>query len=188
MSWFQDEMNAGDTYQAAPDTGDTYVPEVARPDSFGSDVGESIQMALGDTRGSAAQEGDAPWWNTVVSAFVSPTEDRLNTDVQGGKGTATPGATAKQEEKGLLGKITDFASQNKSLTEMVLKGIGGAVAAKNTQKAATAQLQEKDRLEQQRNAQYSASIANLAKPGIIGRQQALRRIDGTPVFNNGRIA
>ena len=176
-----------DDYETGGGSVDTYVPEATRPDSFGSDVGESIQMALGDTRGSAAQEGDAPWWNTVVSAFVSPTEDRLNTDVQGGKGTATAG-TAKQEEKGLLGKITDFANQNKSLTEMVLKGIGGAVAEKNKSKAATELLTKKDELERARNAEYSASIANLAKPGIIGRQQPLRRIDGSQVFNNGRIA
>lgn len=185
---------SGDFWEDDYETGggDTYVPEPTRPDSFGSDVGESIQMALGDTRGAAAQEGDAPWWNTVVDAFVSPsastvTEDRLNTDAQGGKGAATPG-TAKQEEKGLLGKIADFANQNKSLTEMVLKGIGGAVAEKNKGKAATQLLTKKDELERARNAEYSASIANLAKPGIIGRQQPLRRIDGSQVFNNGRIA
>ena len=184
MSWFEDEINAGDSYQevadpwSAPSGDGGYAPSV-------EELSESVQLAFGgyddptqDRVGSGTPEGQTAWWQAVFS----PTEGR-----QAGP-AASPAAQPQQESRGLIGRITDFANQNKSLTEMVLKGIGGAVTAKNTQKAATAQLQEKDRLEQQRNAQYSASISNLAKPGIIGRQQALRRIDGTPVFNNGRIA
>lgn len=98
------------------------------------------------------------------------------------------GEVHKEEEKGLIGKITDFANNNKILTEMLLKGVSGAVTAKNAQKAATAQMREKDNIERERNKQYSDSIANLAKPGLIGRAQQLRRVGGAPVFNNGRIA
>ena len=72
---------------------------------------------------------------------------------------------------------------------MLLKGVGGAVAAKNTGKAAMDQLREKDRLERERNAQYSASISGLAAPRTLGPQKPLRRIDGSRVFtNNGRMA
>ena len=176
--------------QLNTDGGDTYTPDMTADEYGGSEVNEAIQLALGGGTDVASSQELSSWWSAID--FTSPTEDRLNTDVQGGAGqatagNATSGVAAKTEGKGLIGRIADFANQNKSLTEMVLKGIGGAASARSTQKSAMAQINRKDELERARNAEYSASISNLAKPGLIQRQQQLRRLDGTPVFTNGRI-
>ena len=177
--WEDDyETGGGSSDTAAPDmTADEYGGTMATgtEDFNGPPTEADLQESLRDV---AFAGYEVPSW----SGIAAPAAEYAKR--QGVGESAQP----QQESRGLIGRITDFANSNKSLTEMVLKGIGGAVAAKGAQKANMAQIQEKDRLEQQRNAQYSASIANLAKPGIIGRQQALRRIDGTPVFNNGRIA
>ena len=184
MSWFQDEMNAGDTYQevadpwAAPTEDGGYAPSV-------EDINESVQLALGGGSDIASSAETSSWWSNIFT----PTDELKAPASEYAKRQGVGESTQpKQEEKGLIGRITDFANQNKSLTEMVLKGVAGAATAKNASKAATAQMREKDQIERERNAQYSASIAALAKPGIIGRAQPLKRTNGTQVFNNGRIA
>ena len=108
---------------------------------------------------------------------------------------ASKGMTAGGNSSGsLLDKVGGFVEKNKSLTEMVLKGIGGATAASQAKKLAEqnsrnriGELQEADRLKQADNARISASVSGLRAPGIIRRQMPLKRIDGTNVFNNGKI-
>lgn len=184
MSWFQDEMNAGDTYQeaadpwSAPTADGGYAPSV-------EDINESVQLALGGGSDIASSAETSSWWQNIFTPtdeLKAPASEYAKR--QGVGETTQP----KEESKGLLGRIEDFANKNKSLTEMLLKGVAGAATAKNASKAATAQMREKDQIERERNAQYSASIAALAKPGIIGRAQPLKRTNGTQVFNNGRIA
>lgn len=182
MSWFQDEMNAGDTYQevadpwSAPTEDGGYAPSV-------EDLNEGLQVAFGTDIASSAETSS--WWQNIFTPtdeLKAPASEYAKR--QGVGETTQP----KEESKGLLGRIEDFANKNKSLTEMLLKGVAGAATAKNASKAATAQMREKDQIERERNAQYSASIAALAKPGIIGKAQPLKRTNGTQVFNNGRIA
>lgn len=103
----------------------------------------------------------------------------------------TAGGDSKES---LLSKISRFAEKNKSLTEIIAKGVYGAAAgvasgnqAKTLARSRMDELREADRIKQADNARISASVSGLRPPGIIGRQRALKRIDGTPVFTNGRI-
>jgi len=108
---------------------------------------------------------------------------------------ASPSNTAETKSSdSLLNKVSGFVEKNKGLTEMVLKGIGGATAASQARKLAEqnsrsriGELQEADRIKQAENARISASVSGLRPPGIVRRQMPLRRIDGTNVFNNGKI-
>lgn len=192
MSWFDDEINAGDSYQevadpwAAPSGNGSYAPSVR--DSYSQFIDDSAGV-FGPPTEAEFQESlrdvafagyEVPAWTGITAPGSGPAKSQ---------GASEPAKPKDQESKGLIGRITDFANNNKSLTEMLLKGLAGAASAKQSQKAAMAQMQEKDRLERERNAQYSASIADLAKPtGLMGRAQPLRRVGGGQVFNNGRIA
>ncbi len=125
------------------------------------------------------------WSNRLASA----TQDSGKTVEASANKTAEPKSAG-----GLLGKVGGFVEKNKSLTEMVLKGIGGATAASQAKALANqnsrnriGELQEADRIKQADNARISASVSGLREPGIIRRQMPLRRIDGTNVFNNGKI-
>ena len=195
MSWFDDEINAGDTYQevadpwAAPAGDGSYapsVPDFSMDDSigvYGPPTEQEFQESLRDV---AFAGYESSWWEGITApTFEYAKRQGVGESIEPDK----PSQPDTQESKGLIGRITDFANNNKSLTEMLLKGIAGAASAKQSEKAAMARMHEKERLERERNKQYSDSIANLAKPGLIGRAQTpLRRAGGGQVFNNGRIA
>lgn len=185
-----------DNYETGGGSSDAYVPDMTA-DEYGGmpsadDVSASVRMAMtnswddptADRVGDGAPAGKSDWWDIFAPTDELKAPASEYAKRQGVGETTQP----KEEPKGLLGRIEDFANKNKSLTEMLLKGVAGAATAKNASKAATAQMREKDQIERERNKQYSDSIAALAKPGIIGRAQPLKRTNGTQVFNNGRIA
>jgi len=146
--------------------------------SYG-DISDTLGIAFGN-----ALTGDSsgmPEWITGSSAFNSLSS-----------GGANP---VKESGTSLLDKVGGFVDKNKTFTELALKGFGGAVASKNAKAAAKAgsrsrieELEAADRLRQQENARYSASVSGLRSPGLVGKQMALKRIDGTPIYQNGRIA
>lgn len=151
--------------------------------SFG-DIGDTLGLAFGDMMGGL--NSGMPDWITGSSAFGSlmPSMDTLE------KTNA-----AKDSGGGLLDKVGGFVEKNKTLSELALKGFGGAVAARNAKDAAKAgsrsrieELQMADQLKQQDNARVSASVSGLRSPGLVNKQMALKRIDGTPIYQNGKVA
>lgn len=131
----------------------------------------------------------APWlddWTKQYAEYGAARESANNPKPI----EAAPGA----EGKGIIGRISDFVDKNRGLTEMVLKGIAGAAggnSAKNTAnvnaKSQLEQLRLKNQLEQENNARVSASVTGMRPPGIMGRQQPLRRMGGANVYTNGII-
>jgi hypothetical protein len=151
--------------------------------SFG-DIGETLGMTFGNML--TGMNDGMPEWLSSSNAFQSL--------LTSGPGTLEKANVAK-DGGGLLDKIGGFVEKNKTLSELALKGFGGAVAAKNAKNAATAnsrsrieELRVADQLKQGENARMSASVSGLRAPGLIGKQMQLKRTDGTPVYTNGRIA
>lgn len=142
--------------------------------SGGSDR-EDVAMSLADLYG----EGGAPLWMSS-----SPAYQALMTTAATGPRTLD-NQTPKQEGS-LLKRIEDFTQKNKGLTELVLRGVGSAIQGRGAAKGRENELRVANDLKQADNARISASVSGLRKPGLIGRQMPLRRIDGTPVYNAGR--
>lgn len=95
----------------------------------------------------------------------------------------------------LLDKVGDYFGKNDSL----IKNVGGGIAAwqqgQSKEDAAEKlaqsrlnELREKDRIDQENNARFSASVSGLRRPGLMGSQQKLQRAGGANVFDgNGRM-
>lgn len=96
-------------------------------------------------------------------------------------------APKAQEGGGLLDKASNFVNKHKTLTEMVLRGVSGAVSERQKRQAAMAQLREQERQKIAEAQRMSASVSGLRAPGLIGKQMALRRTDGTPIYKGGLI-
>lgn len=94
----------------------------------------------------------------------------------------------EKEGEGIIGKLTGFVNKNPRITEMLLKGVAGAMTADQAQNDRKALLREQQAIQNDDNARYSASVSGLRGPGIIAKQAALKRINGDQVFtSNGRI-
>lgn len=95
---------------------------------------------------------------------------------------------------GIIGRISNFVEKNKGLSEMLAKGIAGAALGSSNKKEAQIaaqsrldQLKLQQEIDRQKSAAVSASVSGLRSPtGIVNRGQ-LKRSDGTPVYQNGRI-
>lgn len=101
----------------------------------------------------------------------------------------------KEQEEGLLGRIGKWVDKNKTLTELVGRGVQAAAqsaqAERNARASSDAQsqmLREKNAIDQENNARISASVTGLRKPVPTKTSQPLRRADGSTLFKNGRIA
>ena len=151
---------------------------------------------LDDLIGSMNLTGITSDWfknNSTIADYYRRTSESVQPDAKTVDNPADkkPGGGSSES---LLDKIGKFVEKNKGLTEILAKGVYGAaagVAAGNQAKALarsrTEELREADRIKQADNARISASVSGLREPGIIGRQRALKRVDGTPVFTNGKI-
>lgn len=152
------------------------------------DILESIGIALGD---GASQ----PW---VPQSFSNDayarSADRATDRTDGAPRAEGDKTQTPKESGGILGRISNFVDKNKSLSEILLKGVAGAAMGNQAKKAAELQAQSrldelklKNQQEREKDAQVSASVSGLRAPtGIINRG-VLKRADGTPVYQNGRI-
>lgn len=154
------------------------------------DILESIGLAMGD---GAAQDWVAQTFPGITNTAAYAQRQGVG-DAPRAESTKTPDP---KEGQGLIGKISNFVDKNKSLSEILLKGVAGAAmgnqAKKSAEIAAQSRLDElklKNQQEREKDAQVSASVSGLRAPaGLIGRpQQQLRRADGSLVYQNGRIA
>lgn len=154
------------------------------------DISESIGMALGDV-------ASEPW---AAQAFTSLSSGKPGEDAIARAAAAQPRAISAtdagtNEKGGILGKISSWVDKNKGLSEILARGIAGAAGANSNKKAAEVaaqsrldELKLRNQQEMEANARTSASVSGLREPqGIVGRAQ-LRRFDGAPVYQNGRIA
>lgn len=193
MSDFWDELLNG----GSPDPSVDEIIDDPRNSPLSGDGGASIYgYSLDDILQGINVTGISSQWLQSDQTYTDWNNRMASATTDAGKTVdATKAMTAEPKSSGgLLGKIGGFVEKNKSLTEMVLKGIGGATAASQAKDLANqnsrnriGELQEADRLKQADNARISASVSGLRQPGIIRRQMPLRRIDGTNVFNNGKI-
>lgn len=179
MSWFDEEIAME---QAADSGGDIY-----------SNLGDDLAEALGIAGVDAGQD----WVSASVQAYSdyrNASESQRMYDPPRAEGDKTP--DKKTAEGGILGRISNFVDKNKSLSEILLKGVAGAAAGNQAKKAseiaAQSRMEElklKNQQEREKDAQVSASVSGLRAPtGLIGRpQKQLLRADGTPVYQNGRI-
>lgn len=178
-------------------------------DSTPVDAGAAIQYAAGESIAQngfgdlsdilfgvsdVAFGGNAPdWWNN--SSLVRGYQSQLS----GGSLTSPTADTVDRVKSGgdtsLVDKVGGWIEKNPKTSEFLLRGLSGAVAAqgakdaaKTTARSRVEELREADRLKQEANARMSASVTGLRKPGLIGKQMALTRINGQPVYGaNGRI-
>lgn len=150
------------------------------------DIMESIGMAFGDST--------PDWIPTSFDGTGGITNTAAYAQRQG-VGPQTLADEKKDNDKGgIIGRISGFVEKNKGLSEMLAKGIAGAALGSQNKKAAEAtarsrleEMRLKNQQEMEANARTSASVAGLRTPtaGLMGRQ--LRRVDGAPVYQNGRI-
>ena len=181
MAWFDEEI-AMEAATNSGGMGDIYA-------NLGDDLAEAI--------GIAGMDMEQDWISQSIQAYSdyrNTAESQRMYDAPKAEGDKTP--SKKDAEGGIIGRITNFVDKNKSLSEMLLKGVAGAAMGNQAKK--TAELQAKSRLdelklrnqqEREKDAQVSASVSGLRAPtGLIGRpQKQLLRADGTPVYTNGRI-
>lgn len=158
----------------------------------------SFDFSLDDLVEGVGDLGDS------IKSWVAPSYELLQGDknVSWGGSTAEDkpvdiGAKSKDDDKetGFFGKANSWLNNNKGLAN-----IGGAMLVgmaqshmqgeqqKSQAEARMAELRARDQMDQEANARYSASISGLRKPGIIGKQMALKRTNGTSIFNNGKLA
>lgn len=176
---------------------DEYFQEDTPADSGGSDAVADINVNLGDdlaeALGIAGIDIMQPWVSGITNTAAYAQRQGVG-DAPRAESTKTPDP---KEGQGLIGKISNFVDKNKSLSEILLKGVAGAAmgnqAKKSAEIAAQSRLDElklKNQQEREKDAQVSASVSGLRAPaGLIGRpQQQLRRADGSLVYQNGRIA
>lgn len=176
--WDEDFYGGGATPEPSVDA----TPDIPTPPSAPSSSGAYSYPGSFDEIGyawSAAFGDTIPDWmqgNEMVTRVMA---SQAKTVEQTG--------AAKDGGKSLLDRVSGFVGNNKSLTEMALRGVAGAVTARQQRKAQLAQLKEQDRQRQAQAARVSSSVSGLRAPGIINRQVALRRIDGSPVYQRGII-
>lgn len=158
-------------------------------DLSNDDILESIGMALGDSIG---QDWVTQTFNGITNTAAYAQRQGIG-EAPRSESDKTP---SKNESKGgIIGRISDFVDKNKSLSEILLKGVAGAAAGNQAKKTAEINAQSrldelklKNQQEREKDAMVSASVSGLRQPtGIINRG-VLKRADGTPVFQNGRIA
>ena len=163
-------------------------------DAVVADLQEGISVAFegGNNEGPI----DMPVWSgSIFSGTGSkPGEDSMAQAASQQPRSLSGAADEKAQGGGILSRIGSFAEKNKSLSEMIGRGLQGAFVESARQKAARVlaqsqmdQLKMKNQLEQENNARTSASVTGLNQPGGIIHRGQLKRTDGTNVFTNGRI-
>lgn len=141
----------------------------------------SLDESIGFNVGEHARE----WFGVRTAEAGMNLRDNI-------KDVAPKGLLSTLEDKFSNG--SDWIEKHKKTSDIILGMIGGAYAANEKRDAAKALAQSRldeqnnaDRLVQEQNQRYSDSIVN-RKRTPPKQQQKLTRIDGTPVFNNGKIA
>lgn len=158
------------------------------------DIMESIGLALGDT----SQSSWVPQtFEDILGGFAGITNTAAYAQRQFDDSAPKTEADKSPDTKGgggILGRITDFVDKNKGLSEMLAKGIAGAALGVSNKKAAEVaaqsrmdELRLRNQQEMEKDQRTSASVSGLRSPtpGLIGRQ--LKRFDGSPVYQNGRV-
>lgn len=183
MDWYDEQLtNIGIAPDSATGPGGA--------DLSNDDIMEAIGMAGIDV--------GQDWVTATAQAYSdyrNAAESQRMYEPPRAEGDKTP--DKKTAEGGIIGRISNFVDKNKSLSEMLLKGVAGAAmgnqAKKSAEIAAQSRLEElklKNQQEREKDAQVSASVSGLRAPqGLIGRpQQQLRRADGSLVYQNGRVS
>jgi hypothetical protein len=105
------------------------------------------------------------------------------------------GAAPAEKDDSFLGRASSWLKNNKELAHLgggILAGIASDHSKqeqiKSQAEARMAELRAQDEMKQADNARYSASVSGLRSPGLIGKQMALKRINGTAIYNNGKLA
>jgi hypothetical protein len=173
--WWEDIFGGGDQPSTSSGFGgvggDASVSGTGGGIDWGS-IGEAVASAFG---GSSSGFGGSGTDQSVMSPNF-------------GQDDRTQFAANKEDDEGIIGKITGFANKNKGLTEMLLKGVAGGLAADQAQSDRKALMREQQAIANEDNARVSASVSGLRGPGIIAKQAALKRINGDQIFTaNGRI-
>lgn len=159
----------------------------------------SFSFSLDDLVDGVSDLGDS------IKSWVAPSYELL----QGDKNVSWGGSTAEEskptdiganskdgdKETGFFGKANSWLNNNKGLANIggaMLVGMAQSHAQGEQQKSqAEARMEElraRNQMDQEANARYSASVSGLSKPGIIGKQIGLKRLNGTSIFNNGKLA
>lgn len=178
---------------------DEYFQEDTPADSGGAvaDINSNLDADLTEAMEIAGIDLAQEWVPQSFSndAFARAA-DRATDRTDGAPRAASATEANNKKEGGIIGRISDFVDKNKSLSEILLKGVAGAAAGNQAKKASEIaaqsrmdELKLKNQQEREKDAQVSASVSGLRAPtGLIGRpQKQLLRADGTPVYQNGRI-
>jgi hypothetical protein len=203
MSWFDEEI----AMETASDSPSSWLGDINA--NLGDDLTEAIGMAFTD--------GIPPWASALSSAtFGWGGNSKPGEDAMSRAAAALPRAANNAvEEEGIIGRFSKWVDNNKGLSEVLAKGIASAAKGNEAKEAAKVMAQSrleelklKNQQDREKDAQVSASVSGLRQPGglmtrgalngtpdpsaqqpsgLIGRA-GLRRVDGTPVFQNGRIA
>lgn len=165
---------------------------------FGTDPGPSdsalsdndlaqFGVSAADLAEGLSVAGIGEWGNSVIRQVANAVN--FSPVAEENKG-GSPGG-------GIISSISKFVDQNKALSEMLLKGIGGMAsgkAARDTAKTLSQsqleQLDRKNKHDQENKARISASLMGLKVPGMGSKkaQVPLRRVGGAGVFNSsGRV-
>ncbi len=108
--------------------------------------------------------------------------------------TPTSNDTLTKQLSDIINGVGGSIEKNKELYKTVLSGVGGAFAAQRQKEAAAAlaqsrldELSKADDIKRAEQARNAAAITGLSQ-GIIGKQMALKRTNGSQVFNpNGTV-
>lgn len=201
MADWYDDFLGGIGIDASTTTGPTGGMDMSNNDIMDSigfsdpDFLESIGMALGN---SASQSWVPQTVSDILGGFSGINNTAAYAQRQGFNEPRAINETAQEKggtSGGIIGRISDFVDKNKGLSEMLAKGIASAATGNSNQKTAEInarsrldELKLKNEQERQKSADVSASVSGLRAPtGIINRG-VLKRADGTPVYQNGRIA
>ena len=211
MSWFDDEKNDGlasgggyysdDLYKDVQDSVQMAFqsPRPDGPNSTDFSIAGGDSNAMGGTPQGADSAGDyklPQWAGEIFKDYAGASASGPDMAGYGQRqGVNSQAEVGGKEEGGLLGRVSSFVDKNKSLSEMIAKGLAGALGGNTATKTANIQAKSqldqirlKDQLDQEQRARMSASITGLTQPGRgILSQGQLKRSDGTNVFTNGRI-
>ncbi len=197
MAWYDDWFSTDSTPNADMSVADQYASYGQGKvglDNTGlseSDFMESLGLAFaGDTPNWAPQWDDS-WMGGITNTAAYAERQGFNEPRAINETSNEKGGTSG----GIIGRISDFVDKNKGLSEMLAKGIASAATGNSNQQTAEInarsrldELKLKHDLERQKSADVSASVSGLRAPGGIINRGVLKRADGTPVYQNGRIA
>jgi len=129
--------------------------------------------------------------NTVWDSIQSTFDNELNFSRDPASRGAMPVKLATSNEPSLLDRVGGAYKKNKGLFDLAGAALSSYASNEAKEKAAEKlaqsrlnELREKDKIDQEGNARFSASVSGLRPSGLIGSSRKLQRVGGGNVFNN----